>query len=261
MKTFLVQAILMCSIISAVYGQSEDFENATDGATLFTVGQLDFTTTGDLFIEIIHSFGCNQSNGFVSSGTFDGGSSGSFGSIKVINPGGRFTVSTSLAWCVFISADDGGTGTEGDIKFTGILASGDTIEETMHVDNTQDMFDDLAFSSEIWEDQELTELEASIVSSFNYMALDNIVLENTLITGVASIEEDKIRMYPNPVVGELEIIGIDDFDVTIIDAFGRIVDEQSLFNQKIDFSGLQTGVYYISIITSDQQITKRIVKH
>ncbi len=49
--------------------------------------------------------------------------------------------------------------------------------------------------------------------------------------------------------------------VRIIDAFGRVVREQSLYNQKIDISGLPNGIYYISIYTHNQQITKRIIKH
>ena len=51
-------------------------------------------------------------------------------------------------------------------------------------------------------------------------------------------------------------------DVGLFDGYKDrgIVKEQSLYNQKIDVSGLPGGVYYVSIMTNDQQITKRIVK-
>ena len=100
-----------------------------------------------------------NSDKFLGTGTTDGGSTGSFGSIKVTNPGDKFTVSTLSSWCAFVSANDGFTSTSGDVKFTGTLSNGGTIEETFNV-VPLDMstgFGEITFSSGIWDNQELTE--------------------------------------------------------------------------------------------------------
>ena len=102
-------------------------------------------------------------------------------------------------------------------------------------------------------------MEASIVSGINYLALDNIVIEDIGLP-VSNIQEEAIKIYPNPAVGEIEITGIDDFEIKIIDAFGRIVREQPVVNQKVDVSDFANGVYYIFIKTHNQHITKRIIK-
>jgi len=269
MKSISLQAILMFLILGTAFSQTEDFEDETHGDTTFTLNGFKFTTTGDLFVEVISTLGCDQSDGFLSSGTGNGSSSGSFGSIKVTNPGDKFAVSTSFSWCVFLSADDGEHGISGDILFTGTrLTDSTTIEQEIHVDHTQGSFDDLTFSPNIWDDEELIELEVSIVSNIDFLALDNIVFYYTSTndtTSVSTIQEEEIKIYPNPAVGEIEIIGIDgfidDLKVKIFDAFGTVVRKQSLYNQKIDISGLPNGIYFISINTDNQQITKRIIKH
>ncbi len=261
MKSFLLQSLFIFLIMGTAFGQVvETFEDETEGATSFTIGEVNFTTTGDLIIEVTSGFGCGPSDSYLGTGTGNGGSSGSFGSIKVTNPGDKFMIVPSELWCAFVSFNDGVFSASGDVKFTGTLLSGGTIEETLNVvPSSSNGYGEIAFSSGIWEDQWLTELEASIASDINYLALDNIVLELTV--SISNIQEEEIKIYPNPAEGEIEIIGIDNFDVKIIDAFGRIIKEQFLFHQKIDVSGLPKGIYFISIYTDNQQFTKRIIKH
>jgi len=161
--------------------------------------------------------------------------------------------------------------TGGDVIFTGTTFGGETIADTFNVVPNYPVmtYDEITFSSGKWTGTWLTELEVSIdstVFNINYLALDNIVFEDiAIILGVSNIQEEKIKIYPNPTVGEIEIIGIDDFiddfEVKIIDAFGRVVREQSLYNQKIDISDLPDGIYYISIYSHNQQIIRRIIKH
>ena len=267
MKSISLQAILMFLIMGTAFSQIETFEDETHEDTTFTVHQgnygYNFTTTGDLRVEVISGFGCDQTDSYLSSGEGASITSGSFGSIKLTNPEDTFMVSTSDTWCVYISNNGGNTGTDGDITFTGTLLNGDTIQETIPVVHTQNSWDYLTFSTD-WEGKLLTELKITNDTTFTYLALDNIVF-NYIASSVSNIQEEKIKIYPNPTVGEIEIIGIDDFiddlEVKIIDAFGRIVREQSLYNQKIDISGLPNGIYYISINTHNQQITRRIIKH
>ena len=262
MKSITLQAILMFLIIGAAFSQTETFEDETEGATSFTLNGLSFTTTGDLMVEKFVGLGCGQSDYFLGAGTGDGGSSGSFGSIKVTNPEDKFTILTLESWCAFVSNNDGVFSTTGDVKFTGTRSTGGTIEETFNVVpiDMNTGYGEITFSTGIWGGVQLTELEASIVSGINYLALDNISFED-IILPISNIQEEEIKIYPNPTEGEIEIIGIDNLEVKIIDAFGRIVSEQTVFNQKIDISELPGGIYYISINTNNKQITKRIIKH
>ena len=260
MKSIILQSILILFIAVTAFSQIETFEDETKGDSSFTVLGLSFTTTGDLVVDEDQGFGCEQSDTYLDTGFGDGGSSGSVGSIKVTNPGDFFRVSTETSWCVYLSDSDGLTGVDGDIKFTGTLSSGDTIEETIRVVHSQASWDRLTFSPEIWDTQELTELEVSIFANVNYLSLDNIAFNNSMTTSISNHKDESIKIYPNPAVNEISIIGMDDGNIIIFDAYGRIIKDQSLFNSKIDISGLPDGVYFISLYSPNQPITKRIIK-
>ena len=263
MKAILIQAIFILFSISVVFSQVETFEDEAFGSTSFMVEGFDFTFTGDLRIEIIPDFGCDNSERYLGTVVGNGGSSGSVGSIKVLHAGDKFKVSTESSWCTFVSEDDGHHSASGDVIFIGSLSNGETIEETFFVKplNMTDYYGQVTFSSEIWEDQALTELAISIGSNLNYLSIDNIVFKELLVTSIDDIQEEVVRLYPNLAVDEVEVIGIDALEAKIIDAFGRIVSEQALTYQKIDISGLSNGIYYIAIETPDQQIIKRIIKY
>ena len=268
MKSIILHSILAFFIIDKAFGQTETFEGELAGDTTFTVlynleDGIDFITTGDLLIEVQSGYGCDGSDSFLGSGTGDGGSSGTFGSIKVADPDEIFMVSTSSPWCVTTGAGDGKQQMTGDIKFIGTLLTGDTIEESFRVvpnwpDNLYDM---ITFSSEVWKGQELKELEIRMVTDIDYVALDNLVFVNPTTTSASNIHRNEIKIFPNPTTGEIRIMeSEDDLDVTIVDALGRIVREISSYNNSIDISELPKGIYYISFYNSNRKITKPIVK-
>ncbi|MEM7371345.1 MAG: T9SS type A sorting domain-containing protein [Bacteroidota bacterium] len=162
--------------------QTETFETETNGATSFTTNGFSFTTTGDMMVEYFANLGCNSSDFWFGSGFGDGGSSGSFGSLKATNSGQSFVVSSSTSWCAWTSNNDGTNKATGSVQFTGKLAAGGTINETFSIDPPSDFdFDAITFSSATWDNNPITELSMTIVSGVNYLSLDDLVFASLLL--------------------------------------------------------------------------------
>ena len=159
----------------SVQAQIETFETETANATTFMTSDISFTTTGDMFVEQFAGLGCSGSDFWLGSGFLNGGSTGSLGSFRVTNSGDTFTISSALAWCIWSSNDDGSNFASGDVRFVGTLAAGGTIEQTITINPPDNLtYDNITFSSAIWDNQPLTEFEMIIVSGINYLSLDNI---------------------------------------------------------------------------------------
>lgn len=174
MKSTLLH-ILLLFISSFSFAQTETFENETANATSFSVGGLNFTTTGDLFVEFFAGLGCS-SDFWLGSGFGNGGSSGSFGAFQVSTAGTSFTLSTSTAFCAWTSDTDGNSFANGSVQFTGTLAAGGSITETIAINPPDNVtFDMITLSNAIWGGQTLTALEMTIISGgINYIAIDNL---------------------------------------------------------------------------------------
>ena len=89
--------------------------------------------------------------------------------------------------------------------------------------------------------------------------------ENTTL-GVNSESLSKnLKLYPNPVVDELQISGLKNSENTKITVFNLLGQKMAQFNlnqnqKSVDLNNLNTGVYLVKIKSEDGQITKRIVK-
>jgi hypothetical protein len=75
-----------------------------------------------------------------------------------------------------------------------------------------------------------------------------------------------VSIFPNPTTGELRITNYElrIENIAVFDVYGRKLIEQKAESRKqneIDISNLQTGVYFIKIITEKGIITKKIIKY
>ncbi len=78
-------------------------------------------------------------------------------------------------------------------------------------------------------------------------------------TGLSSLEELGIDIYPNPVVDYLNLSGIKtDFIAKIYDQNGKQIMESS--ETKIDFSFLDAGLYFITLEIEGQRYFEKILK-
>jgi hypothetical protein len=82
---------------------------------------------------------------------------------------------------------------------------------------------------------------------------------NVIVVKTAQREND-IQIFPNPTSGKIEITGVAIGAITIMNSIGSTVKETTLPNENIDISELPGGIYFISIHTNNQLITKRIIK-
>lgn len=73
-------------------------------------------------------------------------------------------------------------------------------------------------------------------------------------------DRDIIVLSPNPTNGIVRIGGIEEGEVKIMDASGRILKEQSINGEEINLSNLPTGIYFAHIISGNQSFSERIVK-
>ena len=88
--------------------------------------------------------------------------------------------------------------------------------------------------------------------------------KNHLITGIETLQENNISIYPNPTSGIINLGIIDNIihKISISDISGRLIIEKTEMqpNEKIDLSGLETGIYFLKIQTDTETIITKVIK-
>jgi hypothetical protein len=82
----------------------------------------------------------------------------------------------------------------------------------------------------------------------------------SIATGVGNEAFEAVKVYPNPTNGKLFFRGTEGADVKVYSVTGSLVaDVKDFSNNSIDLSGMQPGIYYVSIILEDKTVvTKKI---
>ncbi|HEY8399668.1 MAG TPA: T9SS type A sorting domain-containing protein [Cytophagaceae bacterium] len=83
---------------------------------------------------------------------------------------------------------------------------------------------------------------------------DEIINENCTVTFTRTIDNRRIRLFPNPASGSLNILGIEDNTVvTLTDNAGKVVLKETVSNaaNKINISNLSDGYYHVMIFGKD----------
>lgn len=75
-------------------------------------------------------------------------------------------------------------------------------------------------------------------------------------TGTAN----RIEIYPNPATATINITGADTGELKITNSLGEVVSSAAFSNTEFDISALPPGVYFITISTRDQLVTRRMVR-
>src|SRR5690606_14000032 len=93
------------------------------------------------------------------------------------------------------------------------------------------------------------------------------VLDCSHVMGISDLTNSELSLYPNPTRGEFYILtekSYGDSQVSIQDMTGKTVytSTMNLQNQRgtVDVSSLPTGVYVVTIHTSEGKITKKLIK-
>ncbi|HPW66871.1 MAG TPA: T9SS type A sorting domain-containing protein [Salinivirgaceae bacterium] len=76
------------------------------------------------------------------------------------------------------------------------------------------------------------------------------------------VDKSTILLFPNPAK---DIINIEtnynyDLDISIFDSAGKFIKNEKISNRVIDVSGLESGLYFLTIKTKESNYTKKFIK-
>ena len=94
-------------------------------------------------------------------------------------------------------------------------------------------------------------------------------LSGSRITTGDSKLADNLSIFPNPTRGVFNIFfisdEIDNFEITIVDAFGKLISQETKqafvgeYSKQLDLSTYPRGIYMVQIRTNDSFVSKRVV--
>jgi hypothetical protein len=82
-----------------------------------------------------------------------------------------------------------------------------------------------------------------------------------LTTGIVTINEQSVILYPNPANSVLYLSGVENANVSIFDISGRNVLNQLNVNEQVDISVLPKGLYTVKIENGKESITRKLIKN
>jgi hypothetical protein len=91
------------------------------------------------------------------------------------------------------------------------------------------------------------------------------------VVGVTELQNERFKIYPNPIISELNIVGVQDFGgeytVSITDMQGKQVLQEVIQNSFMKVNNIKipseipTGVYVVSIFNSTFVESVKIIKN
>ena len=107
-------------------------------------------------------------------------------------------------------------------------------------------------------DNQQVYIAINCVSNDAFIFMVDDISINTTTTGVNTLSENNVNIYPNPTTGILNITGVDNFNqIQVLDISGKIVKSINNYTNSINVSNLTKGNYIIKIVTDNSVITKR----
>lgn len=99
-------------------------------------------------------------------------------------------------------------------------------------------------------------------SGANYSAEGEFCIEVTNLTpsGVTSIDQTEIKVFPNPTNGILNFANVDAEQVEVFDSAGQRVLSKINPGYRLDMNQLPSGLYFLKIFTGEEVVSARVVK-
>jgi hypothetical protein len=109
----------------------------------------------------------------------------------------------------------------------------------------------------------ITSLAHGINMGNNMSALDVVFTCDSIATSIRqSIRENSFQVYPNPVKDKLHIrTAIKSYQLEIIDVYGKRIKIVKNALDKVELSGLSTGVYWVIVTTASEKFQRKIIKY
>ncbi len=103
-------------------------------------------------------------------------------------------------------------------------------------------------------------VDAISVSAFD----DKVAWYSNGVLGIGNYELDDISLYPNPVKNLLVVENTNNLEITHIslyDSLGRLILEETQAISEIDMSNFSAGIFFITIETENNRLTKKVIKY
>jgi hypothetical protein len=90
-------------------------------------------------------------------------------------------------------------------------------------------------------------------------------LKNGCSTSLNEVENEKVKIYPNPFNEEIiiELNDVENSQVQVLDLNDRLLFKTSFEDEtfiKLNLSEIQSGVYYLKVISKESIFIQKIVK-
>ncbi len=98
---------------------------------------------------------------------------------------------------------------------------------------------------------------ASGITGFGDFAVGQIVPLST-----SNFELENVKIFPNPVTNNFVTISsaiLEDINVAVFDVLGKQISSQKLQNNRLDVSGLKSGIYLLKISQNEKTTTEKLV--
>ena len=98
---------------------------------------------------------------------------------------------------------------------------------------------------------------ASGITGFGDFAVGQIVPLST-----SNFELENVKIFPNPATNNFVTISsaiLEDINVAVFDVLGKQISSQKLQNNRIDVSGLKSGIYLLKISQNEKTTTEKLV--
>lgn len=199
------------------------------------------TTTREGFIQV---FEFNGSNWFQIGTTIHGENIGDRTyTVSLSGNGDRLAISSSFNW---INEDNLGYVKIYELNDTNWLQIGLTIEG----ESIADYFGSNFCISEDGNSIAIGSFKLDVQQSGSEVGYTKVFDLSDLVLSIKDFEPNKNDIYPNPAVGFFRIRNSQNIkNINIFDSTGKLVKEEVILTEKIDISSLGAGIYFINLIT------------
>lgn len=98
--------------------------------------------------------------------------------------------------------------------------------------------------------------------SWNGIAQEDGISTPDFIDNTQELAIDQVRIHPNPFKDKLlvEIPNAKKIDIKLYDMLGKKIIDETFLSKTLDFSKLNSGIYFMKITTKYGTITRKVIK-